>query len=83
VESADFWALKFMKKKNLDHNEWYKLFQISVKSLEKYVMAEYATGITFNFNGEDKWNSLIEGQTAPSQAHETSKETVKRTDDET
>ena len=33
VESADFWALKFMKKKNLDHNQWYKLFQNAVKSL--------------------------------------------------
>ena len=33
IESADFCALKFQKRKNLDHNEWYKLLQIAVKSL--------------------------------------------------
>lgn len=24
-------------------------------------MEQYQTGITFNFNGTDKWNDLIEG----------------------
>ena len=69
IESADFWALKFMKKKNMEQNEWYKLFQISVVSLRDFIMEEYAMGLTFNFNGESKWNLLLSGQvSAPTPA---------------
>jgi len=62
IESADFWALKFMRKKNMDHNDWYKLFQISVVSLRDFIMEEYPMGLTFNFNGKDQWNLLLSGQ---------------------
>ena len=62
IESADFWALKFMKKKNMEQNEWYKLFQIAVVCLRDFIMEEYAMGLTFNFNGENKWNLLLSGQ---------------------
>jgi len=33
IESADFSARKFQMRKNLDHNDWYKLLQIAIKSL--------------------------------------------------
>jgi len=79
IESADFWALKFQKKKNLDHNDWYKLFQISIRSLEKFIMDSYSTGLTFNFHGEDKWNLLIDGTTTSASSSEAPKPVVKET----
>ena len=68
IESADFWALKFQKKKNLDHNDWYKLFQVAVRSLQDFVMEDYPMGLTFNFHGENKWNVLLEGSAVPPSA---------------
>jgi hypothetical protein len=59
IESADFWALKFQRKKNMDHNDWYKLFQVAVRSLQDFVMENYAMGLTFNFHGENQWNLLL------------------------
>ena len=76
IESADFCALKFQKKKNLEHNEWYRLLRVSIAHLQKFVMSDYATGLTFNFHGEDQWNALIDGS-IPSSTH-THKEAPKQ-----
>jgi hypothetical protein len=61
IESADFSAMKFQKKKNQDVNEWYKLLQISVRSLEKYVLEGYPMGISFT-GSNDSWGVILEGK---------------------
>ncbi len=53
-----------MKKKNMDINDWYKLLQISLKSLEKYVATEYPMGISFT-GSDDHWAIIIDGKGAP------------------
>lgn len=63
IESGDFNAMKFQKKKNLDVNEWYKLLQISIKSLEKYVLEGYPMGISFG-GSNDNWDLILEGKSA-------------------
>jgi hypothetical protein len=69
VESADFCAIKFQKKKNQDINEWYKLLQVSIKSLEKFILEGYPMGISFG-GSNDSWGNILDGTTpsAPSAA---------------
>ncbi len=55
--------MKFQKKKNLDVNEWYKLLQISVRSLEKYVAENYPMGISFT-GSNDNWDLILDGKTS-------------------
>jgi hypothetical protein len=58
--------MKFQKKKNLDVNEWYKLLQISNRSLEKYVAENYPMGISYT-GSNDNWDIILDGKTsAPS-----------------
>ena len=51
-----------MRKKNQDHNDWYKLFQISMQSLKNFILENHSIGVTFNFNGQDKWDILLDGK---------------------
>lgn len=76
IESADFCAMKFQKKKNQDVNEWYKLLQISIKSLEKFVLEGYPMGISF-FGSNDYWAIIIDGGAASTHT-ETKQEAPKR-----
>lgn len=55
--------MKFQKKKNQDVNEWYKLLQISIKSLEKFVLEGYPMGISFG-GSNDNWGVIIDGTAA-------------------
>jgi hypothetical protein len=61
IESADFNALKFQRKKNLDHNEWYKYLQSAVKDLLGFVMENHPMGLMWAASGVDKWADLISG----------------------
>lgn len=68
--------MKFQRKKNTDVNEWYKLLQISIKSLEKYVVENYPMGISFT-GSNDNWGLILDGKAASS-TNELKQEASKR-----
>lgn len=49
----------------MDVNEWYKLLQVSIKNLEKYVMENYPMGISFT-GSNDNWDLILDGKPASS-----------------
>lgn len=51
VEGADFNALKFQKKKVMEHNTWWAALTGACKTLEKYVVKHYPMGLNFNMKG--------------------------------
>lgn len=56
VEGADFNAIKFQRKKNMDHNDWWAKISHAGKILEKFVIKNYPQGLNFAKNGSNKWN---------------------------
>lgn len=46
----------------MEHNAWWAVLTGACKVLEKFVVKNYAMGISFNGKGEDKWEQLITGQ---------------------
>lgn len=49
----------------MDVNEWYKLVQISIRSLEKYVVENYPMGISFT-GSNDNWDIILDGKASGS-----------------
>ena len=65
IEGSEFNANRFRVNKVQAHNDWYNLLINAVKTLKKEVMARFATGITYSYNGTGSWDTL--GSAEPQQ----------------